>query len=270
MQKLVANKYYQIPQLNQYIESVRVYSNHHYHESEDILFEGYPEGVFELVIQNDQPVWQRNCNDSNWHKLEAAFVCGLHKQSFQLKIPPKSEFTSVRFKHGAFKYLFSGRLNDFINQTVPIVDLWNHEGKVLHDSFKNTLSTKQRLILLADFIDSKISTQKQSIIDGCVKQILNHKGMMDLIQLERSSRLSSAQFRKRFREEVGLPPKKFIKVIKIKSILTQLELYAGKKSLTEIVYDFEYFDQSHFIRDFKSVIGVTPSQFIATRTFKST
>ncbi len=261
MQKLRAEQSYHLPQLSQYIESVRIYRNKHQQNCKELLFEGYPEGVFELIIQSDRSVWQKNCNDSIWRQRDDAFVSGLHQQSFQLKVPPKTEFMSVRFKHGAFKYLFSGRLNDFVNQIVPITDLWSSQGKLLQAKFKKLKSNSQKILALADFIDSEIDVRKHSVIDESVQSILSCHGMIDMTELEKKSHLSTAQFRKRFREEVGLPPKKYAKVIKINAILAQLERKQGKQSLTEIVYDFGYFDQSHFIKDFRAVIGKPPSQF---------
>lgn len=261
MQKLTAEQSFKLPSLNQYIESVRVYQNKSHQMFKELFFEGYPEGVFELIIQSDRSVLQKNSNESIWRQREVAFVSGLHQQSFQLKIPPETEFTSVRFKHGAFKYLFSGRLNDFINQTVPIIDLWSSEGKKLQSKFNNASCYQQKVLALADFVETKINSKKHSIIDGCVDAILSNNGVVNLIELERRARLSPAQFRKRFREEVGLPPKKFAKVIRIKSIIDELERSKSQSSLTEVVYNFGYFDQSHFIKDFKSIIGVTPTMF---------
>ena len=58
MQKLKAEQSYHLPQLGQYIDSVNFFSNPHQQDNQDFLFEGCPEGVFELIIQSDSSVWQ--------------------------------------------------------------------------------------------------------------------------------------------------------------------------------------------------------------------
>ncbi|MCB1584035.1 MAG: helix-turn-helix transcriptional regulator [Marinicella sp.] len=261
MQKLYASQSYQLPQLKQYIDSVSFYCNQHHSDSHALLFDGCPEGVFELIFQSDDMVWQKDSCDGIWQQREEAFVGGLHQQSYQLKLPPETEIISVRFKHGAFKYFFSGRLNDFVNQKVPITELWSQAGKQLQMKLKSQVNQIQKLQIIAAFIESQLNTQQHSVIDQSVRSILNCKGMIDMESLERQSFLSTAQFRKRFREEVGLSPKKYAKVIKINAILNELEQQKGQKNLTDLVYAYDYFDQSHFIRDFRSVVGKTPTQY---------
>ncbi len=261
MPLLKSSESYHIPQLAQYVESISIYKNYHNNKTENFITEGYPEGVFELIFHIGKPTWQKNLNGSIWVKREDAMVSGLHLQSYQLKIPPSSEIMSVRFNRGAFKFIYPGRLNDFINQNIPLVDLWPIEGKKLIDNLKKYKDYTQRIGVLASFIQSIVTPRNYSVIDRSVQSILTSQGMIKIVNLENQSHLSSAQFRKRFREEVGLPPKQFCKVIKINAILSALKSNQTHKPLTELVYDFDYFDQSHFIKDFKSVVGQTPSQF---------
>ncbi len=261
MNKLCATQSYKLPQLKPFIDSVSFYHNEHQSDSKSLLFEGCPEGLFELIFQSDKTVWQKDQKDGVWRQRDEAFLGGLHQQGYQLKLPPNTEIMSVRFNHGAFKYVFSGQLNDFINQKVPITDLWSHSGKQLINKLKRSDNHTDKIKVIASFLESKVNGRKHSVIDQTVLAILNCHGMIDMQALEQQSALSSAQFRKRFREEVGLPPKSFAKVIKMNAIMKQLERQQGKQLLTDVVYDFGYFDQSHFIKDFKSFIGITPTQF---------
>jgi len=263
MLRLCATQSYQLPGLRQYVDSVSFYRNAHQQDSQSLLFEGCPEGVFELIFQSDNSVWQKDQSDGVWRQRDAAFVGGLHQQGYQLKLPPDTEIMSVRFKHGAFKHVFSGRLNDFMNQKVPVTELWSRAGLRLQDKLKQDQSQQAKLQTIAAFLEPMVQERKHSVIDQSVQSILACQGVVDLDQLERHAALSTAQFRKRFREEVGLSPKKYAKVIKLNAILAALERSSTNRKLTDIVYDFGYFDQSHFIKDFKSVLGKTPSQYLS-------
>ncbi|WP_223789474.1 helix-turn-helix domain-containing protein [Marinicella meishanensis] len=263
MKKLCATQSYQLPALRQYVDSVSFYRNEHHQDSQSLLFEGCPEGVFELIFQSDNSVWQKDRCDGVWRRRDEAFLGGLHQQGYQLKLPPDTEIMSVRFKHGAFKYVFSGRLNDFMNQKVPISELWSRAGVRLQNKLKQCADPLSKLHTIADFLEPKVHVRQHSVIDQSVQAILSCQGMVDMVSLERQSALSTAQFRKRFREEVGLSPKKYAKVIKVNAILSAMERAQGHQKLTDIVYDFGYFDQSHFIKDFKSVVGKTPSKYLS-------
>ena len=67
-----------------------------------------------------------------------------------------------------------------------------------------------------------------------------------------------------FKKYVGITPKSFIKLTRFQKSLKQL---IDKKydNLTSLTYDNGYFDQMHFIKDFKTYMGVTPSKFIENK-----
>lgn len=263
MKRLSANTTYKLPQLSEYVDSINFFHNAHQSDSKNILFDASPEGVFELIFQNNDAVWQKDNNEQVWKQREEAFVGGLHQQSYQIKLPPDTEIISVRFRPGAFKYVFSGPLNDFVNAKVPVADLWQKSGLKIKDQLSQLKHQNEKIQVIAGFIAANLNLKKYSVIDETVSEIIKNKGVVDISHLEYNSHLSTAQFRKRFREEVGLSPKKYAKIIKINSILSELLEFNEDKLLTDLVYAYDYFDQSHFIKDFKSIVGKTPSQYFA-------
>ncbi len=67
---------------------------------------------------------------------------------------------------------------------------------------------------------------------------------------------------------VGKTPKQFIKIVRFQNILNTFSV-ANSVSLTEIAYASGYFDQAHFIKDFKSFSGYTPKDFFANHQCQS-
>jgi AraC-like DNA-binding protein len=70
--------------------------------------------------------------------------------------------------------------------------------------------------------------------------------------------ISQSPFEKRFRKVVGTTAKKFASIVRFNSVLDNL---SKSKSLTEICYENNFFDQAHFIKDFKQFTGDTPENF---------
>jgi AraC-like DNA-binding protein len=64
-----------------------------------------------------------------------------------------------------------------------------------------------------------------------------------------------------FMESVGINPKNFANIIKLHSFLKQLKKTTEKASLTELVYQSGYADQSHLIKEFKKITGMTPTAY---------
>ena len=237
------------------------FKNSHDSANQKVLFEASPEGVFELVFQQGNSVWQKGQEDADWQQRDDAFVGGLHQQSYQVKLTPGAEIISVRFKPGAFKYVFRGRLNDFMNAKIPIDEVWSSQGRRLSARISEQPDHAAQLQAIAVFVQSQLDESRRSVIDDAVNQVIRSGGRLTVTQLEQTAPLSQAQFRKRFREEVGLAPKKFTQIIRINAILNALQTNRSCGNLVDLAYQFNYFDQSHFIKDFKSVVGMTPRQY---------
>ena len=70
---------------------------------------------------------------------------------------------------------------------------------------------------------------------------------------------------RKFAKQVGTSPKQLCRAIRLqKTLKTMLD---GNKSLTDVGYESEYYDQAHFIKDFKDFTGVSPKQFYTDKNF---
>ena len=84
------------------------------------------------------------------------------------------------------------------------------------------------------------------------------KGTIRIKELNEKLFISQSPFEKRFRKVVGTSAKKFASIVRFNSVLDNMN---ETKSLTEICYENNFFDQAHFIKDFKKFTGNTPENF---------
>jgi AraC-like DNA-binding protein len=77
--------------------------------------------------------------------------------------------------------------------------------------------------------------------------------------------MSAKRFIERFKNEVGMTPKRYCRVRRFQRALASAHRPAGV-DWTQVALDCGYFDQAHFIHDFKSFAGVTPTAYQAART----
>ncbi|MEL7422020.1 MAG: helix-turn-helix domain-containing protein, partial [Bacteroidota bacterium] len=75
-----------------------------------------------------------------------------------------------------------------------------------------------------------------------------------------STDLQTRRLQQRFKHEIGISPKTFQRTIRINQVIERL--VAGPAKLTDLAYQAGYFDQSHFIRDFRHFTGLTPRTFL--------
>ncbi len=67
-----------------------------------------------------------------------------------------------------------------------------------------------------------------------------------------------------FKENVGLTPKGFLKIIRFQKAIQEIEA-CKKINWSGIAYETGYYDQAHFINDFKNFSGFTPQQYLLVK-----
>jgi len=261
MNPLIPDKLYILAPLNQLVESVMFFKNSSSTQHQQQTISALPEGMFELVIQRGQGVWQKDLHQRDWTQRNDCFIGGLHHHSFQIRLAPQTEITSVRFRPGAFKHVYDGPLHELANGKVPVTDLWGSDGQQLLHQARQQSSDKGLLGVIGSFLTARLHHRKASGIDAVVRCILQEQGRTHIKDLLSLAHLSEAQFRKRFREEVGLSAKQFSRIIRIRSVVDALH-QGWRQSLAELAQVHDYFDQAHFIKDFRQVTGVTPTQWL--------
>ncbi|MFR6075884.1 MAG: helix-turn-helix transcriptional regulator [Ruminococcus sp.] len=87
-------------------------------------------------------------------------------------------------------------------------------------------------------------------------------GGISVEQLAEDTGYTPRYIDKCFRNETGLSPKQLAKIVRFQTAVSALNQnqHTGR-SLTEIAADLGYFDQSHFVHDFKTYTGLTPKKY---------
>lgn len=100
--------------------------------------------------------------------------------------------------------------------------------------------------------------------DGAMQQLIRDQLIStmprDTEDLAAASGLARRQFERRFKACTGLSPALFMRIVRFQRCYRMLE-NGTAASLTEVAHAAGYFDQSHFIRDFKRFSGMNPRHY---------
>ncbi len=164
-------------------------------------------------------------------------------------------FTEIGFTHFA-----SHPANELFNLSLSLDDIFDKD-KVTEVEEKLTIATtdKLRIKIVEQFLVSQLKDiQTDKLIVEAVKLIYQSNGTIRIKELNEKLFISQSPFEKRFRKVVGTTAKKFASIVRFNTVLDNLN---DSKSLTEICYENNFFDQAHFIKDFKQFTGDTPENF---------
>lgn len=147
-------------------------------------------------------------------------------------------------------------------QLVDIGDVLRGDAPAVSESMAAALSTPQRVATISAYLKAKLAMrfQEDRIVIGAIKKISGHQGMVNIAALAAETGLSQKQFDRRFKAYTGFNPKLYSRIHRFESALWHRRQYA---TLTDLAYAHGYYDQAHFIHDFKSFSGFNPNQFFS-------
>lgn len=134
-----------------------------------------------------------------------------------------------------------------------------HQVENVEEKLNQASDDKQRIHVVERFLLHQLQEKKvDQLVVEAVQLIYQSKGTIRISELTKTLCISASPFEKRFRQVVGTSAKKFASIVRFNAVLNELK---KPKSLIEICYENHFFDQAHFIKDFKQFTGETPEQF---------
>jgi AraC-like DNA-binding protein len=220
------------------------------------IAESCPELIFYYKGQFDR------C--SNTLKTTRALSSGIYGQCEQYQtFETQANFGifGIYLSPYALPLLFNLPANEISNQNLDIRNLCSKEGKFLEEKMMLASDNIIRAKIISDFLEARLHKIKKgnSSIVNSIRNIITTNDLISIPSLAITSNLSRRQFERKFIEYAGFSPKQFLNLVRFNSIIKKQS--TKNKSLTQAAYDFGFYDQSHFIHNFKKLSGYCPSEY---------
>ena len=210
--------------------------------------------------QGNMEVWYPN------GRKEMLFDCGFQaqgNQSYQLVAKQRIGVFGIYFFPHAIPQLFTIPADEITNETIEISELMGRLGGELEDKMLTATSNADRLAIINAFLTQRLAqtTADNRGIIATTKYIINKQGLVDINRLVADNFLSQRHFERKFKAQAGFSPKLFSRIVRFEHSLAAY--VAGQRSLTEVAYACGYYDQSHFIKDFREFSGQHPKAYFS-------
>jgi AraC-like DNA-binding protein len=198
--------------------------------------------------------------DNALNKLSSAGITGIADSYKIFKNSADIGTILVYFTEIGFTHFSSNPANELFNLSLSLNDIFEKSSvNEVEEKLSVASTDKQRIKIVEHFLLTQFKDiQADKLIIEAVKLIYQRKGTIRVNELNEKLCISQSPFEKRFRKVVGTTPKKFASIIRFNTVLDNLN---ETKSLTEICYENNFFDQAHFVKDFKHFTGETPEHF---------
>ena len=161
----------------------------------------------------------------------------------------------------AIPKLFGIPATELTNLSPDLSSIFAREGGELTERMITALNNEDRVLVMSGFLTEKLMLARRDLppIFRSVHQIMDSSGSLSINDLATNFNISKRQFERKFKELAGLSPKLYSRVIRFQAATRHK--VSGSRDLTAIAYDCGYYDQSHFINDFKEFSGYTPKEY---------
>lgn len=170
--------------------------------------------------------------------------------------------------HGGFDFLRVPQ-HRFTNQIVDLQAI----DRAFAATLRKEVAVKQDARAMIDAFANVLQTRAGDGVTPCaahkpVAIALALKGMITVSHLARTAGVSARQLERLFRQCVGLSPKQFVRIVRFQEVLRAIksgpfDAVQGKpdSGWAAVALEHGFYDQAHFINDFKAFVGCTPGDW---------
>lgn len=251
------------PPLDRFIENFWYWEGDAPGHAKDTIMASGRVGIL-INLKHDALAWYDGERFGQRHTLKGISLCGTHASAFAIDAY-QPHMLGVQFRPGGSFPFFAPPAREFANAHVSLEDIWGADAERLH----------QRLVQ-APTPDDKFAILEAALIALAPRGFAHHPVVemalgrlsagraTSVAALAAEAEMSHKKFIRLFSEEVGFTPKLYLRVARFQRVLAEI-FRAPKIDWGDAVEQGGYFDQSHFIRDFRQFSGLTPTEYLIRR-----
>ena len=222
-----------------------------------------PNGTVEMLVNFGEPY--RTITGAGPELLKTAWLAGLQSGPMVGAQPPRQDVMGVRLCPAGAYALLDRPMREISELVVDLEDLVGRASDELSERCYDAASVEERLRRAADWVAERV--MKARGIDPAVAwaagRIEQSGGAVSIAELRRQTGLSKTRLVEAFREQIGLAPKLYSRVVRFRRATAMLQ--KGAQPLIDVALAAGYYDQPHMNAEFRELSGLSPREFLIAR-----
>lgn len=222
-----------------------------------------PDGCMEMMFHYGDG-YQQFFEDGTSILQPKSFVFGQITSFIEVAPTGMTGIVSARFLPEGLTPFLDMPVSALENKAVSIKDVFGEKGTMVEKEVMAANDNQQRIKIIEAFLLSRLAEPQaiDTITKACVEVIFQSQGQLGVVELADKVKMNRRNMERKFVAAIGMSPKQLSRVARLQATLKMLE---EKKftSLTSLAYENGYYDQAHFIKDFREFTGMSPKQFFA-------
>lgn len=247
--------------LDQFVSSIIFFSDVNLTHNFDRFL---PNGDTEILIDfHDTP--QYIYDNATLKEIQACnhvWASGLRTEPITIPAGKKSEMMVISFRKGMASSFFPFPMNEIVDSVVDADLIWGGELGLLRERLLETNDIDRRFQIVEQFL--MIEFRSQMKLDPCISfaigEMTERPDALNITRMNHQIGYSQKHFIEMFRRSVGVTPKAYLKIMRFQKAIATID-DNDEHDWGSIALECGFYDQSHFINDFKHFAGFTPEQY---------
>lgn len=171
------------------------------------------------------------------------------------------DYFGIRFRPGGLAGFVALDAAELADERADLTCFW---GRRAHEIWHRLaeLTAVDRVALLRDILGARGPALLDPFVRHCVARMEASRGALRIAALESSTGLSARQLERKFARHLGVSLKAFARIVRFKGVVAAAEAGRGPPDWARLAQDFGFADQSHLVREFKALSGLSPTRFM--------
>lgn len=193
-----------------------------------------------------------------------AQVVGVPLRRFRRRLHGQDRVFGIKFRPAAFQPFLRAPLSRLTDRVLRLRAVFGRESDALRDAILGEADARRCAALAEAFLGERLPVMPEAIawLRDLVERLASDPGITRVEQVAALAGLEPRQLQRRFNAAVGVSPKWVIQRYRLHEAAERLAR-AEVTDMAGLALQLGYFDQSHFIRDFKAVVGKSPGRYVA-------
>lgn len=224
----------------------------------------YPHAMFELLVNLDGDLFTL-VEPTGVEKFATTWLCGMQLGPVVTRQPRRHSVLGIRLRPAGAYALLSAPLRLVTGIVVELEDILGPTARELVARCRAATSVEARFRSAATWVAERVADARPGdpAIAWAAAEIEAAGGDVSIAGLRAQTGLSKTRLAAAFREQIGVPPKLYARLVRFRRALAMVE--GGNGSLADVALSAGYYDQPHFNADFRELTGLAPRELIASQ-----
>lgn len=212
-----------------------------------------------MVFYLDEQVITRKEGENSFITRARCIVIGPQATRMNIMVRRSHRCFAIAFNPGGLYRLLGIPMKELFDDGFEGREVIGSEMEYITEQLQEAKTFKEMVDIVEKFLMKKLSSVKSILpFDEALRLLARRNGLVSIDKIASLSCLSLRQFERKCLERVGYSPKFFARVARFSNAY-RLRERNPFLTWTAIAHETGYFDQMHFIRDFKQFAGITPT-----------